>query len=178
MKRLLLGLEVVEEDGALLRLLTPVLDNDARAVDNLAGVTLTVNLACCVSISTTYLNHSAHQSELTETGPLAELLAIRDLDERDLVLAAKSNDELLVGLLLASLVEDAHVCLATVKSLGSLTETAGESIVDQRDLEDTLEGIEDGHGTGLSGLIGANFDLLGGGDGAGGLFYIRLFGAC
>jgi hypothetical protein len=92
------------------------------------------------------------------------------------VLAAKSNDKLLVGLLLASLVEDAHVCLATVKSLGSLTETASESIVDQRDLEDTLEGIKDGHGTGLSGLIGANFDLLGGGDGAGGLFYIRLCG--
>jgi hypothetical protein len=92
------------------------------------------------------------------------------------VLAAKGNDELLVGLLLASLVEDAHVCLATVESLGSLAETAGESVVDQRDLEDTLEGIEDGHGTGLSGLIGANFDLLGGGDGAGGLFYIRLLG--
>jgi len=90
------------------------------------------------------------------------------------VLAAEGNDELLVGLLLASLVEDAHVCLATVESLGSLAETAGESIVDQRDLEDTLEGIEDGHGAGLSGLIGANFDLLGGGDGAGGLFYIRL----
>jgi hypothetical protein len=52
MKRLLLGLEVVEEDGALLRLLTPVLDDDARAVDDLAGVTLTVNLAClkCISI--------------------------------------------------------------------------------------------------------------------------------
>ena len=90
------------------------------------------------------------------------------------MLAAEGNNELLVGLLLASLVEDAHVCLATVEGLGSLTETAGESIVDQRDLEDTLEGIEDGHGTGLSGLIGANFDLLGGGDGAGGLFYIRL----
>ncbi len=44
--RLLLGLEVVEEDGALLRLLTPVLYDDARAVDDLAGVTLTVNLAC------------------------------------------------------------------------------------------------------------------------------------
>jgi len=43
--RLLLGLEVVEEDAALLRLLTPVLDNDARAVDDLAGVALTVNLA-------------------------------------------------------------------------------------------------------------------------------------
>ena len=43
---LLLGLEVVEEDGALLRLLTPVLDNDARAVDDLAGVALAVDLAC------------------------------------------------------------------------------------------------------------------------------------
>ena len=91
------------------------------------------------------------------------------------MLAAEGNNELLVGLLLASLVEDAHVCLATVEGLGSLTETAGKSIVDQRDLEDTLEGIEDGHGAGLGGLIGANFDLLGGGDGAGGLFYIRLF---
>jgi hypothetical protein len=44
--RLLLGLEVVEEDAALLGLLTPILDNDARAVDDLAGVALTVNLAC------------------------------------------------------------------------------------------------------------------------------------
>lgn len=44
--RLLLGLEVVEQDGALLRLLTPVLDNDARAVDNLAGVALAVENAC------------------------------------------------------------------------------------------------------------------------------------
>lgn len=41
-KRLLLGLEVVEEDGSLLRLLTPVLDDNARAVDDLAGVTLTI----------------------------------------------------------------------------------------------------------------------------------------
>lgn len=40
--RLLLGLEVVEEDGALLGLLTPVLNHDARAVDDLASVTLTV----------------------------------------------------------------------------------------------------------------------------------------
>jgi hypothetical protein len=54
MKRLLLGLEVVEEDGALLRLLTPVLDDDARAVDDLAGVTLTVNLACFDCISTLF----------------------------------------------------------------------------------------------------------------------------
>ena len=39
---LLLGLEVVQENGALLGLLTPVLDNDARAVDDLAGVALAV----------------------------------------------------------------------------------------------------------------------------------------
>ena len=45
-EHLLLGLEVVEEDRALLRLLTPVLDDDARAVDDLAGVTLTVENAC------------------------------------------------------------------------------------------------------------------------------------
>lgn len=43
---LLLSLEVVEEDRTLLGLLTPVLDNDARAVDDLTGVTLTVKLAC------------------------------------------------------------------------------------------------------------------------------------
>lgn len=45
-EHLLLGLEVVEEDVALLGLLTPVLHDNARAVDDLAGVALTVNLAC------------------------------------------------------------------------------------------------------------------------------------
>jgi len=43
---LLLGLEVVEQDGPLLRLLTPVLDDDARAVDYLPGVAFAVYLAC------------------------------------------------------------------------------------------------------------------------------------
>ena len=42
---LLLGLEVVEQHRALLRLLTPVLDDDAAAVDDFPGVTLTVDLA-------------------------------------------------------------------------------------------------------------------------------------
>jgi hypothetical protein len=44
-KSLLASLEVVEEDGTFLRLLTPVLDNDARAVDDLAGVSFAVELA-------------------------------------------------------------------------------------------------------------------------------------
>jgi hypothetical protein len=42
---LLLSLEVVKENRALLGLLTPILNNNARAVDNLASVTLTVKLA-------------------------------------------------------------------------------------------------------------------------------------
>lgn len=43
---LLLSLEVVQEHGTLLGLLTPVLDDDAGAVNDLAGVTLAVKLAC------------------------------------------------------------------------------------------------------------------------------------
>ena len=39
---LLLGLEVVEDDGTLRRLLAPVLNYDTRAVDDLARVTLPV----------------------------------------------------------------------------------------------------------------------------------------
>jgi len=152
---LLLSLEVVEEDRALLALLTPVLDDNARAVDDLAGVALAVDLA--------------------ETSPLAELLSVGDLDKRDLVLAAEGNNKLLVGLLLASLVEDTHVGLATVKGLGGLTETTGKTVVDQGDLEDTLEGVEDRHAASLLGVIGSDFDFFGGGDRGGGLFYIRHF---
>jgi hypothetical protein len=43
---LLLGLEVVEENRAFLGLFTPIAEDDARAVNNLAGVSLTVKLAC------------------------------------------------------------------------------------------------------------------------------------
>ena len=113
--------------------------------------------------------------KLTETSPLAELLAVGDLDQRDLVLAAESDDQLLVGLLLASLVEDAHVRLATVERLGSLTQTTGETVVDERDLQNTLEGIENRHlAAGAS--VGRNFDLIGLGDGGVGnsLFSVRL----
>lgn len=139
--RLLLGLEVVEEDAALLGLLTPVLDDNARAVDDLAGVAFTVNLA--------------------ETSPLAELLAIRHLDEGNLVLAAQSNDKLLVRLLLTRLVEDAHVSLATVKRLGGLTETTGKTVVDESELEDTLEGLEHAHLALAAGCIRGDLDLGG-----------------
>lgn len=118
---LLFSLEVVQEDVALLALLAPISNHDAGAVDNLAGISLAV--------------------EDAETGPLAEELSIRHLDERDLVLRAQSDDELLVGLLLASLVQDTHVCLATIEGFGCLAQASGETIVDEGEFEDTYKAM-------------------------------------
>jgi hypothetical protein len=112
--------------------------------------------------------------EHTETGPLAELLAIGDLDKRDLVLAAESDDQLLVGLLLACLVEHAHVCLTAVEGLAGLAKTAGESVVDQGDLEDSLKGVEHTHAA-AAGIRG-HLDLLGRDDLLLWLFSVRLRG--
>lgn len=89
------------------------------------------------------------------------------------MLGAKSDDQLLVGLLLAALVEDTHVSLAAVEGLGSLTQTTGKTVVDQGDAEDTLESVEDGHLAGAS--VSGNLDLIGGNGGVGlGLFSVRL----
>lgn len=88
------------------------------------------------------------------------------------MLGAEGNDKLLVGLLLAGLVQDTHVSLATVEGLGSLTETAGETIVHESQLQDTLEGVQDGH-LALGSGIGGNLDLVGDGGGVV-LFYVRL----
>lgn len=52
--------------------------------------------------------------------------------------------------------------LATVKCLGGLTETTGKTIVDEGVLENTLEGLLDGHLTFAGGGIGGNFNFLGG----------------
>jgi hypothetical protein len=108
----------------------------------------------------------------TETNPLAEHLSVRNLDERDLVLRAESNNELLVSLLLAALVQDTHVGLAAVESLGGLTETTGETVVDEGDAQNTLEGVQDGHLAAAG--IGRNLNLVGRGDGGCGLFSVRL----
>lgn len=110
--------------------------------------------------------------KLTETDPLAEHLSIGNLDEGDLVLRAESDNELLVSLLLAALVEDTHVGLAAVEGLGGLTETTGKTVVDQGDAQNTLEGVQDGHLAAAG--IGRNLDLLSGGDGGCGLFSVRL----
>lgn len=95
-----------------------VLDDDARAADDLARVALAVDLA--------------------ETGPGAEQLRVGDLDEVDLVLRAERLDELDVLRLRARLDEDAQVGLALVKRLGALAETTSESVVNESVLQDLL----------------------------------------
>ena len=115
---LLLGLEVVEEDGALLGLLTPVLDDDARAVDDLAGVALTVDLA--------------------ETSPGAKDLRVTDLDQVDLVLRTESFDQLDVLGLRARLNENAQMRLTLVERLRALAETASKTVMDEGVLQDLL----------------------------------------
>jgi hypothetical protein len=114
---LLLALEVVQQNASLLALLAPVLDDDAGAVDDLASIALTIQDA--------------------QAGPFAELLSIGNLDQRDLVLGAQRNNELLVGFFFAGFVEDAHVRLTTIESLGGFAQAAGKTIVDEGDLEDT-----------------------------------------
>jgi hypothetical protein len=88
------------------------------------------------------------------------------------VLRAQSHNKLLVGLLLASLVEDAHVCLATIEGLGGLTETACKTVVHERELENALQRIENRH-LSLGGLAG-DFDLILHLNSGGILFYVRL----
>ncbi|KAJ6258397.1 hypothetical protein Dda_6437 [Drechslerella dactyloides] len=142
-RRRLTGLEVVEQDAAFGGLLAPVADDDAGAVDDLARVAFAVE----------------------ETGPLAELLAVANLDQRNLMLRAQRLDQLLVGLLLAVLVQDAHVRLAAVERLAGLAQAAGEAVVDEGVAEDALECVFDGHGTFGGGGVGGDFDFVGGLDG-------------
>ena len=97
---------------------TVVLDDDARAADDLARVALTVDLA--------------------EAGPGTEDLGVTDLDEVDLVLGTESLNELDVLGLGASLDEDAQVSLALVESLGTLTETASKTVVNESVLQNLL----------------------------------------
>ena len=86
---------------------TVVLDNNAGAADDLAGVALTVDLA--------------------EAGPGTEDLGVTDLDEVDLVLGTESLNELDVLGLRAGLNENAKVGLTLVEGLGALAETASEA---------------------------------------------------
>ena len=60
------------------------------------------------------------------------------------MLPAQRLDELLVRFLLARLVEDAHVRLSPVERLGGFAEAAGETVVDEGELQGPFEGFVDG----------------------------------
>ena len=114
--------EVVEEDIKGLRLLTVVLDDDARAVEDFSWSAISVDLA--------------------ESDPLADHLAISDLDEVDLVLIAESLDELDVLRLGASFVQDAEMGLTLVKGLGALAQTTSKTVVDHGLLQDLFKSLQ------------------------------------
>ena len=97
---------------------TVVLDDDARAADDLARVALTVDLA--------------------ETGPGAKNLRVSNLDEVDFVLGAESLNELQILRFSDGLDENAQMRLALVESLRTFTETARETVMDEGVLQDLL----------------------------------------
>ena len=97
---------------------TIVLDDDARAANDLAGVALTVDLA--------------------ETSPGTEQLGVGDLNQVNLVLGAEGLDELDVLGLRARLDEDAQVSLTLVERLGALAQTTSKTVVDEGVLQNLL----------------------------------------
>lgn len=142
---------MIKDNTSLSRFLTPVLDDDTRAANNLSGVAVSVNLA--------------------ETSPLTKLLSIRNLDDGDRLsgLVRKSLDQSSVGLFGDGLAQNAELGLTRRESLGSLSETSSKTVVDQSLLEDTSQGIFNGDTAGGGSNFNDFFDL-------GDFFSIRLNG--
>ena len=111
-------LEVVQENVQDLAVSTVVLDDDARAANDLAGVTLLVDFA--------------------EASPGAEDFRVSNLDEVDFVLGAESLDKFEVFCLGVGFDEDAKVSLTLVESLGTLAETTSETVVNECVLQNLL----------------------------------------
>jgi hypothetical protein len=62
------------------------------------------------------------------------LLSIRDLDQRDFVLRAQRDDQLLVCLFFAGFIKDTHMRLASIERFGSFAETTCETIMHESEL--------------------------------------------
>lgn len=90
------------------------------------------------------------------------------------MLAAQRHDEFLVRLLLARLVQHAHVGLAAVERLAGFAEAARQAVVDQGDFQHAFQGVEHRHAAGLAAAVGGDFDFVGGRDVLWGLFSVRL----
>lgn len=151
--------KVLQEHVTFLGLLTPVTDNAARAVDHLASIALTIERTFDFLLSAMMVQGKGREGSSTKSSPLSELLAISNLYERDLVLGAERLDELLVGFLVAALVEHAHVRLAAVERLGRFAETTREAVVDKGMAENALQRVFNRH-LALGCGIGGHFNLL------------------
>ena len=114
----LAALEVVLEDVTTLRLGAVLFDNNTRAADNLARVTLSVDFA--------------------ETCPGSENLGISNLDQRDLLRRAEGLDEFNILGLSACINKHTKMGLASVQGLRALAQATGKAIVDERRLQDLL----------------------------------------
>ena len=108
-------LEVLKENVQSLGLNTIVLDDYARAANDLTGVTLTVDFA--------------------KTSPGTKDLSISNLDEVDFVLGTESLNKLKVLSLCAAFNEDAKMGLALVKGLGALTKSTSKTVVNESVLQ-------------------------------------------
>lgn len=120
----LLGVgDVVGEVAEGLGLITVVDDSDGGSADNLLGVAFGVDGA--------------------ETGPLTEGLGVRAIHDGDLLLLAKGLDELLVGTLIAGLVEENDLGAGSLDGLGDLVEATDDTIDVHGVLQDLADGLED-----------------------------------
>jgi len=120
----LLGVgDVLGEVAESLGLLTVVDDGDGGGSNNLLGVALGV--------------------EGAEAGPLTELLGGRAVHDRDLLLLAKSLDELLVGTLIAGFVQEDNLGAAGLDGLGAFVETTDDTVGEHGVLEDQTDGMVD-----------------------------------
>ena len=121
----LLALDVLKNHAESGAILTEVGDDSAGALDDLASVTLSIDLA--------------------ETAPLTKGLTLSDLDQRDMALSAEGLDQTDVGLLIAILSEEADLGNTAVQSLDSKAETTLKSLVVEGVLQHLRDGGHDVH---------------------------------
>jgi len=93
------------------------------------------------------------------------------------MLPTQRHHQLLVRLLLARLVEHAHVGLTAVERFAGFAEAAGEAVVNEGVFEDAFQSIEHAHAACFAGAVGCDFHLVRCWDlllGDRGLFSVRL----
>lgn len=117
-KHTLASLEVLIKDMASLGIFSVLLDNNAGTTNNLASITIAVNLA--------------------KARPFAQDLCVSDLNEGNGMGGAKRFDELDVLRLRASLNEHAEVGLTPIQCFCALAQTPSKTVVLKRLLQDLL----------------------------------------